>query len=172
MGKFQEKKNEILTASKASKRKTFNEQQFNELGTALLNETGYQSTTYTVKKGELEEITSNPVADLRKPLIGDVLKKAGLDSAEVEKITETHQFPTLPLYPVVSAMIEEYMDAGKVFSFERRKDLSASIYISKEEECVKENRRPGTDEIKKVHQDEYRKVKASSICPDNLKKTL
>ena len=103
MGKFQEKKNEILTASKASKRKTFNEQQFNELGTALLNETGYQSTTYTVKKGELEEITSNPVADLRKPLIGDVLKKAGLDSAEVEKITETHQFPTLPLYPVVSA---------------------------------------------------------------------
>ena len=136
---------------------------------SMLNDPDYVAKVSVVKNGQLEETETTPVRDLRKKMIGDVLKEAGHDTAEQEKFVNEYQYPTLPLHSVVSEMLMEYMDPGKPFVFNRKNDIKASILIEKQPEIVKEVKSPLTGEVKKKRYAEYRKMKAKSTCPPNLK---
>lgn len=168
MGAFAEKKKELMEASKSS-RKVFNVQNFNKLGTALINDPEYVATVATTKDGEIETKETRPVAELRKKMIGDVLKAAGHDATEQEKFVNEYQYSTLPLHGVVSEMITEYMSTGTPFAFTRKEDMKASILIEQQDEVIKEVRSPQSGVVSKKKYSAYRKVKARSTCPNNLK---
>jgi hypothetical protein len=174
MGKFAETKAKIIKECESSgNKKTFNEAYFNELGTALLNDPGYEKVEMKVKNGELVEVKSNPIADLRKSLIGSVAKASGCDAAEQEKLVADHQFPKLPLYDYVESTVREYIvGTGKKFPFARQENMQASIEATTVKASIKEVRRPGDAQKTKQRQGEFIKVKAKSTCPDNLKENL
>lgn len=172
MGKFAEKKEEITKASSASNRKTFNAQEFNELATALINEPDYEVVISTTKNGEYAEETTTPIKDLRKPLIGSVMKSAGHDSAETEKFVAEHQFPTLPLYGFVSEAVEQYMRCGKAMTLRSKSDMKATITLEDKPEEIKEVKVPATGEVRKTKLGAYKKVKVKSTCPSNLRKKM
>jgi hypothetical protein len=175
MGKFAEAKAELIKAAApangASPKRTKNKKLFNEIGTALLNDPDYQDTVYSEHNGEPTMIQTTPVRDLRKTMIGGIAKDAGLDAAETAKLIENHQFSTLPLYPVVGDMIEEFLDTGRVFAFGRREDLQGSIYIEEIKEPTTRSslvpKQPGV-KVTSVY-DEHRRYRVKSKCPDNRK---
>lgn len=174
MGKFAETKAKIKKECESSgSKRTFNENYFNELGTALLNDPSYEKVEKKVKNGELTDVKSEPIADLRKAIIGSVTKAAGCDSAEQEKLVAEHQFPKLPLYDYTESLLREYVvDIGKKFPFARQENMQAAIEATTVPASIKEVRRPGDTEKKKQRQGEYVKVRAKSTCPDNLKENL
>ena len=172
MGKFADKKDEIMKSSSASSRKTFNAQEFNELGTALLNEPDYVATIAVTKNGAFAEEDTTPVKDLRKGLIGGVLKAAGHDSAEQEKFVNEYQYPTLPLYPVVSEMVEQFMRCGKAVTLRPKADLRATITLEDKPEEIKEVKVPATGDVRKTRLGAYKKVKVKSTCPSNLRQKM
>lgn len=177
MGKFADKKKEILESSfKDGKlRRTSNRRQFDELGTALLNDPDYEETVTRVHKGQTTEVKINPVADLRKAMIGGIAKDAGLDAAESAKLVENHEFGTLPLYPVVAAMLEGYCEAGKTFVFNKRDDLQGSLYIETKDEAQKTYHIPpgkGDESTVTAVYGQHRVWKAKSKCPKHLVKKV
>lgn len=173
MAKFKETRDRIFAESGGENaKKIFNESYFNELSTALLNDPEYEKIEMVTKKGELSEMKTTPIADLRKTLIGSVAKAAGCDAAEREKLVAEHQFPTLPMYDYVDCALQEYMGLGKKFTFSRKEDFKGSIELCEQKACVKEVKAPGSDVSKKQRQGEYKKLKAKSTCPDNLKTYL
>ena len=77
MGKFADKKKEIYASSlnKDGKiRRTSNRRQFDELGTALLNDPDYKEVVKRTHGGKTTEVETTPVADLRKAMIGGIAK--------------------------------------------------------------------------------------------------
>ena len=172
MGRFADKKDEIMKASSSSNRKTFNTQDFNELGTALLNEPDYVSTIVVTKNGEYAEEDTTPIKDLRKGLIGGVLKAAGHDTAEQEKFVDEYQFPVLPLYPYISEVIEQNLRCGKALTLRPKADLRATITMESKDEEIKETKVPATGDVRKTKMGAYKKVKVKSTCPANLREKL
>lgn len=169
---FSERRAAIKESAKASNRKTFNEAEFNELTSALLNEPDYTVTVATTQKGQYSEKETHPVAALRKAIIGGILKDAGHDSAEQQKFIDEYKFGKLPLYPVVSEAIEAYMDCGKAFALQPKKDMRATISIDTQPEEIKEVKAPKTNDVSKKRYGAYRKVKVKSTCPAHLKTTV
>ena len=169
---FAERKNAIKEAAKASNRKTFNEAEFNDLVAALMNEPDYVVTVATTQKGEYSEKETQPVAALRKAIIGGILKEAGHDSAEQQKYIEEYKFGKLPIYPVISEAIETYMDCGKSFTLQPKGDMRASISIETQDEEVKEVKAPRTNDVTMKRYGKYRKVKVKSTCPPHLKSNV
>lgn len=174
MGKFADTKKKIVKECESSgNKKTFNEAYFNELGTALLNDPSYEKVEMKVKNGELVEVKSTPIVDIRKSIIGSVAKAAGSDAAEQEKLIAEHQFPKLPLYDYVESTVREYIvGTGKKFPFARQTNMQAAIEATTVKAAIKEVRRPGEVNKTKQRQGEFIKVKAKSTCPDNLKENL
>ena len=166
---FSERRAAIKDAAKTSNRKTFNEAEFNELMSALMNEPDHTVTVATTQKGEYSEKETQPVAALRKAIIGGILKEAGHDTAEQQKYIDEYKFGKLPLYPVVSEAIEVYMDCGKAFALQPKKDLRATISIDPQAEEIKEVKAPKTNDVSKKRYGAYRKVKVKSTCPAHLK---
>lgn len=171
MSKFADVKKKIVEESNSTK-KTFNEQYFNELVTGLLNDPDYEKTEMVMKKGELTPISSKPIAELRKGLIGGVAKASGADSAEQEKLIAEYQFGKLPMYDFVESALHEYLGMGKKFPFSRKEDFQGSIEFVEQKACVKDVKAPGSTVSKKQRQGDYIKLKAKSNCPDNLKTDL
>lgn len=171
MSKFSETKKRIAAESGTGK-KTFNEAMFNQLGTAILNDPDYVKEEVVVKKGELTPVTSTPIKDLRKAMIGSVAKAAGSDAAEQQKLIDEHQFPTLPLYDFVDSALHEYLGMGKKFPMSRKENFQGALEFSEQKAAVKEVKAPGSTESKKQRQGAYIKLKAKSTCPDNLKEDL
>lgn len=172
MSKFAEKKQEIKAKAAASNRKTFNEQEFNELATALMNEPDYTTTISQTVKGEHSEKEIYPVKDLRKSIIGSVAKAAGCDTADQAKLIDEHQFSTLPIYNYVAEVVEEYIDANKSFALLPRTDMRATISIAPQDEEIKEVKSPKTGEVSQRKYAAYRKVKVKSNCPQNLREVV
>lgn len=170
MGQFKEKKKAILEQAVAQgKKKTFNEQQFNELGTALLNEPSYTVEVTSTEKGEKVVKTVSPVADFRNSVIGQVAKAAGADSAEQSKLKSEMLFSTVPMHGFISEVISEYLDAGKRFSFLPKEDQKASLIQENVAATTKTTKNPKTQEEGTLTTGAYRKVKADSACPEHLK---
>lgn len=171
---FYETKQKMLDEFKKQEKPkvTFNESYFNELATALVNTADYQKTELIRKNGEMVEVVSEPVKDFRKPIIGSVAKAAGCDAADVEKLVETHQFPTIPMYDIVDSVLKEYMRCGKKFQFSNEDDFEGSIELSNQPATIKDVRKPGSDVVKKQKQEEYMKLKSKSTCPANRRKDL
>ena len=181
MGKFEDKKNELMKAIREKKKKdgsprthaVFSESAFNALATALMNEPSYQDTSISSKDGKTVEDVTNPVKDLRKVMIGSVLKKAGADSAEIADMVDTFEFPTLPMYGYTAALLEGYMDTGRDFAFQRRSDLKTTLTMDTIPETTKVTRVPGKKDGEAepitVIQGEYRRIKAKSPCPPGRK---
>lgn len=167
MGKFADKKQEILNQSIAQgNKKTSNISAFNELGTALINEVGYETEIVVREKGEYVKKTISPVDEFRQATIGFVAKKAGCDKAEADRLTAEVQFPTLPLYPVVSEMVSGYLEAGKRFPFLQKDECQASLVMTRETAKTKEAKKPSTGEIVgTLETPEFNKIKAQSTCP-------
>ena len=175
MSKFSEKKEQLVKLSSNSQttKVTDNKQLFNELATAMLNDPDYEDAEMVTRKGETVESVTNPIADLRKKLIGSVAKAAGADNDEVAKLVDNHEFPVLPIYQFTADCIEEYCGAGKAFRFGRRKDLQGTIKIVTEEECTKEHNNPraaatGGPAKTKKHYQQHRRYRVESKCPAAL----
>lgn len=174
MGKFADKKKEIYASSlnKDGKiRRTSNRRQFDELGTALLNDPDYKEVVKRTHGGKTTEVETTPVADLRKAMIGGIAKDAGLDSAEAAKLIENHEFSTLPLYSVVAAMLEGYCEAGKTFVFNKRDDLQGSLFIEEKEQAEKTYHIPpgrsNESTVTSVY-GKHRVWRTKSRCPKHL----
>ena len=171
MGSFAEKKKELMEANKSS-RKVFNKQAFNKLGTAMINDPDYTAKVVVTKNGVPETVEIHPSADFRKVAIGDLLKAAGHDATEQEKYVKEYQFGTLPLHELVSEMLTQQMSTDRPFAFVKKEDMNASIRIEPQAEVIKEVKSPQTGEVKKKKYSAYRKVKARSTCPANLKEDV
>jgi len=170
MGNFQNKKEEIKKAAIASGKTTFNRTQFDQLGTALLNEPGYVAKVAMTKGGKEIIEEKHPVEEFRDAMMGSLLKDAGLDSADAKKMIESYNFPTLPLHGVVSAMVEEYLDAGKAFSFDRKDDMTCTLRMYHNDEEIKTSRTPGkAGSTTTSKYGAHRIVKSTSKCPPNKK---
>ena len=171
MSKFTDKKNEIKEAAKVSGKKTFNRTQFDELATALLNEPSYVAKVATTKDGKEVIVEHKPVEAFRQQVIGAPLKEAGVDAAEGKKLVDEFQWnKPLPIHRVVSAMLEEYMDAGKSFAMERRDDFQLTLRMTNKDEEIKTSRTPGKKgETTTSRYAAHRIVKATSKCPNNKK---
>ena len=160
MGKFADARKKFQQECEGTK-KTFNQNLFNELATTMLNDPGYEKTEMQKKGGELVQTESQPIADLRKAIIGSVAKAGGCDAAEQEKLIEEHQFPKLPMYDFVESALREYLE-----------NMQATLEMVTVKPAVKDVRKPGATETKKQRQGEFKKLKAKSTCPDNLKEDL
>lgn len=171
MGKFADARKKFQQECEGTK-KTFNQNLFNELATTMLNDPGYEKTEMQKKGGELVQTESQPIADLRKAIIGSVAKAGGCDAAEQEKLIEEHQFPKLPMYDFVESALREYLDLGKSFPLARQENMQATLEMVTVKPTVKDVRKPGATETKKQRQGEFKKLKAKSTCPDNLKEDL
>lgn len=171
MSKFADTKKRIIEEGGSSK-KTFNENYFNELSTALLNDPDYEKTEMVTKKGELTPISSKPIADLRKGIIGGVAKAAGADQAEADKLIAEYQFPKLPMYDYVDCALHEYLGLGKKFPLSRKENFQGSIEFTDQKACIKDVKAPGSTVSKKQRYGDYIKLKAKSTCPENLKQDL
>lgn len=171
MSKFSETKKRIHEECVNGK-KTFNENYFNEIATAIINDPDYEKEEVVTKKGELETIKTTPIKDLRKAIIGSVAKAAGSDSAEQEKLINEHQFGRLPMYDYIDSTLQEYLSLGKKFQFGRKADFKASIEFTKQDAKVKQVKKPGETDSKPQRQGAHIKLKAKSTCPDNLKEDL
>jgi hypothetical protein len=178
MSKFAEAKKKLLEENVSTK-KTFNESYFNTLTTALVNDPDYELNEVVMRKGELTPVTSTPVADFRKAVIGGIAKAAGADAAEQEKLIAEHQFGNIPWYPVVSEAITNYLSvdkesgASKKFTFVPKEDFQGSIELKEVPATIKEVRAPGsTEPAKKQRQAAHTRLKANSTCPDNLKENI
>lgn len=169
MSKFAEKKAELLKNQAENSKKVFNAQDFNELGTALLNDADYTVELSVKKNGDVTTKETTPVKDLRKKVIGGVAKAAGLDSSEQASLVDSYEFDTLPLYGYVSELLEGYMSVGKPFTMQKKNDMQGSIYIETQPEEVKEVKSPQTGEVSKRKYGQYRKVKVKSTCPTHLR---
>ena len=166
---FSERMKEIKEGNTSTK-KVFNEQTFNAVASALLNDPSYEEEVVVMKDGKLEKKTVNPIADLRKGIITGIAKSAGADSAETAKLVEEHQFSEkLPWHGYMASTLEQYMSLGKPVTLHKKEDMNASIYIEPQEECVKEVSAPGSTDKMRVRYGAYRKVKVSSNCPNNLR---
>ena len=173
MGKFNETKKRLEDEiSKSTQKKTFNRTYFDMLGTAILNDAGYEKTELKSKGGELVEEKTTPIADLRKSIIGSVAKSAGCDAAEQERLIADHQFPTLPVYDYVESSLREYLDLGKNFPLARQNDFQAALEMESIAATVKDVRVPGSNETHKQKQGAHRKLKAKSTCPKNLRTNI
>lgn len=184
MGKFEEKKKElkeqVMQREKETgqKRTTFSAAAFDSLATALFNDPEFQEKTMVTKDAEQIEEVSTPVADLRKVMIGSVLRSAGVDSAEASKIIEKHEFPNLPMYGYTAALLEGYLDSGKSFTFPKKSDLECTLVMENVPEAVKES----TNALQKKEGEEtktyttlygeYRRIKAKSTCPQSRRTRL
>lgn len=170
MGKFADAKKKLTDEISAStQKKTFNETYFNVLSTAMLNDAGYEKEELKNKGGELKKEVTTPIADLRKNIIGSVAKSAGCDAAEQERLINEHQFPVLPMYDYVESSLREYLSLGKNFPFARQDDFQAALGMETVAATVKDVRVPGSNETHKQRQGEYKKLKAKSTCPKNLR---
>lgn len=173
MGKFAESKKKIMAeCSQPGAKKTFNKSLFNEMATTLLNDAEYEKEEVVVKDGELKPVTSTPIADLRRQIIGSVAKSAGCDQQEQMKLIEEHQFPQLDMYGYVDSLVQEYLSTGKKLVLSRKENFQASLETEVIKPGIKEVRRPGATEKTKQRQGEFIKLKAKSTCPDNLKQNL
>ena len=166
---FNEKFEQIKNDNTSSK-KVFNEQVFNKVASAILNDPSYEEEVIVTKDGQIEKKTIKPVEDLRKGIITGIAKAAGVDSAETAKLVDEHQFSEkLPWHGYMASTLEKYMSLGKPVPLHKKEDMNASIFIEPQEECVKEVSAPGSTDKKRVRYGAYRKVKVSSNCPNNLR---
>lgn len=175
MGKFEDKKLEIQNQVNAKeketgkKRVTFSESAFNGLATALMNDPDYEDISVSNKDGKPVNNTTKPVADLRKVMIGSVLKSAGVDAAETASLVATHEFPTLPMYGYTAALLEGILDTGKGFAFQKRDDLECTLRMETIPEVTKITAAPGKkgeqkQTFTKVY-GQHRRIKVKSSCP-------
>lgn len=171
MSKFSETK-EKITSECGSGKKTFNETLFNQLGTAILNDPDYEKDELVTKKGESSIVTTNPIKDLRKAIIGSVAKAAGSDTAEQQQLIDEHQFPVLPLYDFVDSTLQEYLGLGKKFQMGRKENFQGAIEFVHQDAQIKDVKRVGSSESKKQRHGAFIKLKAKSTCPSNLREDI
>lgn len=177
---FEKKKQELReqsaqnTNKNGEPKKVFSKTQFNELSAAYLNSPDFVDQQLKVKDGEVTIIEGTPVKDFRESIIGGIAKSAGLDKAEQDKLVEAYEFSSKTDYhSFVSNMIEAYTgDCGKKFTLTSRPDFKGSIVMDTVPETVKEVKVVGTDNVKTVKYGQYRKLKAKSTCPDNLRQDV
>lgn len=177
---FEQKKEEIRAEAmqrlnkKGEPKKAFSKTQFNELSAAYLNSPDYVDKQLKTKDGASIISETTPVKDLRENIIGGIAKAAGLDKTEQEKLINEYQFsPKADYHSFVSNVVEAYTgDACRKFVFTPRTDLKGSITIDTVPAVTKEVTVPGSGEKKTVQFGQYRKVKAKSTCPENLKEDM
>lgn len=179
MGKFADKKAEILQQvvekekETGKQRKTHSATAFNNLATALMNDPDYEDVCVQKVDGKPENVTSKPVADLRKVLIGSVAKSAGVDAADAAKLVETHEFPTLPMYGYVATLLEGYLDSGKNFAFPKRDDMDVTLRMETVPETTKVTTNQFADGDNKPTftqvYGQHRRVRVKSVCPATRK---
>lgn len=176
MSKFLEKKTEIIQSTTPEEgkkqKKTFSKTAFNQLGTALLNDDTYEVEVVSRSKGEVTAKTINPSKQLKKQLIEQPLKAAGVDSAERAKIAETFEYTNLDLFDYYSELTSAALDTKGVIVLNSKRDMEAKITMEECEETIKENKSPQGGEATRWKYGAYKKVKVKSTCPKALRTKL
>lgn len=170
MSKYTEKKEQLK--NEGGNKKVFNESHFNQLATALFNETDYITPIYVNKKGVSEKRDINPTIELRSSMMKQILKEAGVDSGDIDRLINEFKFSTLPFYQFISTALSDYLETGKSFKLLSKENVVASLSYREMPEIQKTVRTPGTGETKQKQYDAHYKLVAKSPCPQNKMKNL
>lgn len=160
----------------------FNKKRFNDLMTALANDTEFTTEVARAVNGGSESVVETVAVskEFRKWLKKQV-EKAGVDKAESEKILIADEFvidDMNPFYDFFTTAMIEYMNAGNYFQFPTRPDFEATLSTKKvpKKTVTKESFTPGKKEERKslgvfttVYGD-HTELSSSSSCPKFLKK--
>ena len=162
-------------SKKGTTSSSFSRGDYATLTGAMLNDYDYEAKNVKCRNGEYVVETEKPVAAFREAFIGGVLKSAGVDKADAEKIIRDYnitQRQAETLYPCVSESIYQYMSTGKSFAFESKEDFAGSVKFREVEEHDSENRDPQTGQKVtshiKAHKSLVKKCGAPKWCRKRL----
>lgn len=163
-----------ITPSKGTGR--FSKNAFNELVTALVNDTDYAAKVAVVKNKELAEIKDVFVGKDFRKFLKRVLEKAGVDKADAAVVMEpSFEIDNVDgLYELISTSIYEYMDANNKFEFMPRERFRGGISLREKaaSETTGPARNPKTGEDLGVWERKtqaHKVLVASSPAPEYLR---
>ena len=185
MGTFDEAKAKLRAGVKKGKNgndiHSFSKTDFNDLVNALLNDPDHQMETVKLVDGELTNVTTPVVAELREKLFVPILQRGGMDKADAQDLAKTFHFngaSTSNMYEFVSEALYNYLDAGKKFNFPNRKTFCGSVYFKDvDENVVVRDIRDIKDHKtimghKKDRQEAHKTIVKKSTCPTWLRHVL
>lgn len=167
IAKIRAKSEEKQEGKKA--KKTSSNEDYNSMFSAFLNSASHEVSIY--KDGG--EVRTNPSKEIRETIIKPILKKAGLDSSDIETFVENFEFPSnIPWKSGVDEVTYDYLKAGKAYTFARKENFNATLQIKTVEEREKPARSPQTGVTKMTKQGQFDKLVVKSVCPKNLRTNL
>ena len=145
MKSFKEAKKELLASVKKGKNgkpiHSFSKGDFAELVASALNDTAYEMETVAIAGGEVKEVKTPVIKNLREKFIKPILEHYGVPKEEVENFVNEYQFKVnqcSTLYDFIADMVFQYMDAGKKFTLPNRKNFTGSFHMDEIPETVVE----------------------------------
>lgn len=164
-----------ITHSKSGKPvKSFSRSDFDKLTKAILNDPDYSYEVHALRKGKIETKTIKPV-ELWRASIRAILQDFGVDKQEAARVLEkSYQIRNVNgFYELASAIIYEFIDAGKSFAFPTRHDFTGSISLREVEESVTEHKNiQNPSEKFKVKQKKHKRLEKKSKTAKWLKNRL
>jgi hypothetical protein len=165
---------EAITPEKGTAR--FSKKNFNELLSALVNDTEFATKVAVTKNKELVEVKDVFIAKEFRKFLKKQLEKAGVDKADAQAVMDpSFEIDNVDgLYELIATSIYEYIDAHNRFEFLPKEDFRGSIALAQKDKTVKEShvRNPKTGEdmgIWETTTKPYKVLTASSPAPDYLK---
>lgn len=161
---------------------TFSRTNFDEVVKGLLNDKEYTVEVYATKGGETVKKEINPSKALRQGFFKKILTDAaGLDKHEAEAKAESYNFSNVDgLYEFIDGAVYAYLETGKKFNFQTRKDFKGSVRLTEVESETKtrkvmtpmkkgEKVDPKSAKTVVVKTDAHKKLRVKSSAPDWLK---
>lgn len=182
---FKEAKAELAKNIKKNKNgkkiRSWSRTDFNTLLGAYINDPSYEMETVKVVDGNLTEVKTPVVKEFREKFITPILVAYGVDKEEAAQAAMNYEFKAGQLtsaYDFISDFVYQYLDAGKKFTFQSRKDFQGSVYLQENEESKVERDIRDKDDHKTVvgHKKEQRAkhktLVKKSTCPQWLRHVL
>lgn len=160
---------------------TFSRSDFDDITKAVLNDKNYEVEVYSTKSGEVVNKTCNPSKAFRHGFMKKMLIDAGLDKHDAEAKVENYVFTNVDgIYEFVTESLYAYLETGKKFNFQTKKDFKGSILLSDVESETKERRvmtpmakgekaDPNNIKTITVKTDKHKKLRCKSSAPQWLK---
>ena len=171
----------IKRGKNGNKIRSFSRTDFNDMINAMLNDPSYEMESVKVVDGELTNVTTPVIRDLREKLIVPILTEAGVEKSEAQRIASEYHFKsnqTSMMYEFIADAIYQYMDADKKFNFPNRKTFTGSIYLKDiEEQTVERDIRDIHDHKtivghKKEKRAAHKTIVKKSTCPTWLRHVM
>ena len=168
----------IKKGKKGNKIKSFSKTDFNTLINAMLNDPAYEMESVKIVDGQLTNVSTAVVRELREKFITPILIEAGIDKEDAAKIAAGYKFTsaqTSMMYEFIADAIYQYIDADKKFNFPNRTNFTGSIYLKENDETTVERDIRDIKDRKSIigHKKEkraaHKTIVKKSTCPNWLR---